>query len=42
VATAFGLIAALFSDAAGDWLAWLILAAPVAVVAWYSMRPQEL
>jgi hypothetical protein len=41
-ATAVGLVAALFSDAAGDWLAWLMLAAPVAVLGWHAVRPQDL
>ena len=32
--SAVGLVAALLSDGPGDVLAWLTLAAPVAVVAW--------
>lgn len=41
VTTAAGLIAALLSDAAGDVLAWLALATPVAVVLWYVPRRKQ-
>jgi hypothetical protein len=33
---AAGLVAALVSDGLGDYLAWLALAIPVAVVLWYA------
>lgn len=36
--SALGLITALVSDSLGDVLAWLSLAVPVVVVAWYSRR----
>jgi 4-hydroxybenzoate polyprenyltransferase len=38
VLTAVGLVAALLSDSVGDVLAWVTLAAPVAVVLWYAPR----
>lgn len=41
VVTAVGLIAALLSDAAGDVLAWLALALPVAVILWYVRRRKQ-
>ena len=34
----FGLIAALLSDGIGDYLSWLALAIPVAVILWYVPR----
>jgi hypothetical protein len=33
---AVGLVAALVSDGLGDYLGWLALAIPVAVVLWYA------
>ena len=41
VLTSVGLISALVSDDAGDVLAWLTLAAPVAVCCWYAPRRQR-
>lgn len=38
VLTSVGLISALVSDDAGDVLAWITLAMPVAVVCWYAPR----
>lgn len=41
VVTAAGLISALVSDAMGDAVAWLALAAPVVVVCWYLPRRKQ-
>lgn len=41
VVTAAGLISALVSDATGDAVAWLALAAPVVVVCWYLPRRKQ-
>lgn len=38
VISAIGLIAALLSEGLGDYLGWLTLAIPVAVVLWYAPR----
>ncbi|MBN1239756.1 MAG: hypothetical protein JXB36_14730 [Gammaproteobacteria bacterium] len=38
VLSAIGLTAALVADGAGDVVAWLALAAPIAVAAWHSLR----
>jgi hypothetical protein len=38
VAGAIGLLAALVADGVGDYIAWLTLAAPVAVVLWCAPR----
>lgn len=38
VLSTIGLIAALLSDQAGDWIAWLTLAMPVAISLWYGLR----
>lgn len=38
VIAAVGLVSALLSDGLGDYLAWLTLAIPVAVVLWYAPR----
>jgi hypothetical protein len=40
-ASVVGLVAALVSDDLGDTLAWLTLAVPVVVVAWYWARPRQ-
>jgi hypothetical protein len=39
VISALGLVAALLADGPGDVVSWIALSVPVAVVAWYSMRP---
>ena len=36
IVSSIGLIAALLSDGLGDYLAWLSLGIPVAVVLWYA------
>lgn len=41
VLSAIGLTAALLSDQAGDWIAWLTLATPVAISLWYSLRRSQ-
>lgn len=41
VVTAAGLIAALLSDASGDALAWLALAAPIVVICWHVPRRKQ-
>lgn len=38
VLSGVGLVSALFSDGAGDWLAWMTLALPVWVCVQYSLR----
>lgn len=38
--SATGLVTALVSDAWGDVWSWIALGVPVAVMAWYSWRPQ--
>lgn len=35
IATAVGLLSALLGDGFWDWLSWLALSAPVAVIAWH-------
>jgi hypothetical protein len=41
VLSAFGLTAALLSDGIGEILSWIALAAPTAVVLWFSLRPKQ-
>jgi hypothetical protein len=39
LASAIGLLSALFGDGVWDVLSWVALGAPTVVVAWYVMRP---
>jgi hypothetical protein len=39
IASAIGLLSALLGDGVWDWLSWLALGAPVAVIAWHVARP---
>lgn len=41
VLTTSGLLTALVSDDLGDVWSWVGLGVPVAVMAWYSWRPQK-
>ena len=34
IASAIGLLSALFGDGFWDWLSWLALGAPIGVIAW--------
>ena len=40
VLSAAGLMAALVADDLGDWLSWAALGVPVAVTAFFSVRPE--
>lgn len=38
VASAIGLLSALFGDGLWDWLSWGALGSPVAVIVWHTAR----
>lgn len=41
IASAIGLLSALFGDGFWDWLSWVALGAPVAVIAWVLAVPRR-